>query len=384
MLRTPPRPTSWIGSLVLLSLASCDGGPSAEASTRMNAAGVWVGNTAASVDGQLRSLAAVELSEGDSISVETQTWPEGQATEVRMMLLDEEGTLEAWPMQSLGQRCATFSDECNNELWTVDIGPDRLIGFSGQFWIEAETALGVAYHSAPPTDFHITVASMPDHETNDWIDLSNSDCWLYAGPGRFEEGIEGDFYGKPGGGLGMRWCARAMPASFELEFDYGLFDDASVDPQAQPIDGLYPLYHNSGVLFGFPDPRTFGYDNEALVAVHWGYEVQIDDRGHDADGPNGEPEHSTGIVYEQSQQSYSRPRYSQPNEWRSMRIVVTPARVQTFVDGLPVADWSRPSTLASRDGVAIGAPSTDQDPRYIGFQTHTNTVGFRRVRVRAL
>ena len=361
----------------------------------------WVGDTTVSVDGQQRSLSSVELIEGEALDVETETWPVGSATRVSAFLRADDGTVEEYPMESAGQGCATFEDpnsafSCNNEVWRVSVPADHLRTFEGQFWIEAASAMNTVYHSNPPGDFPISVRPAEDSaepmptepdgpsSSGDWVDLSRSDCWDDVGPGGFNDGLAGDFYAKPSGGLGMRWCTTPMPESFELAFEYGLFDNASTDTSALPRDGRFPLYHNSGILFGFPDPYAFGYDNEAWVAVHWGYEVQIDDRGHDDDGPDGLPSHSTGIVYEQPNQSYERPAYSAPGQWRPMLIRVTPRDVQTFVDGRRVASWTRPATPEFRDGVAIGVPTRSGEPRYIGFQAHTNTVGFRNVRYRPL
>jgi hypothetical protein len=343
----------------------------------------WVGDTVVRVGDDARSLLGVVLVEGEALTIETQTWPPRAGTEVLVFFEADGGPTEALPMQLEGQLG-------NNELWRLTVPAEDLSGFRGRFWIRAEGLPGqYVWHSAPPTDFPISV--LPAAEPGVWVDLSGTSCWRDEGPGRWDLGASGDFYAKPGGGLGLRWCRVPMPGAFELAFEYGHFDHPATDPSAVQRDGRYPLYHNSGVHLGFPSPDEFPhYADPTWVAIDYGEEVQIDDRGHDADGPDGEPWHSTGAVYERDAQAYVRPAYAEHGVWRTMEIVVTATEVRTSVDGVRVTTWDRLAAPAEHrvdsvhGEIEIGAVSTPDDPRYIGFQAHDHTVGFRNIRFRAL
>jgi hypothetical protein len=79
--------------------------------------------------------------------------------------------------------------------------------------------------------------------------------WRMAGPGGFHSLGEGVFESQ--GGMGLLWYSRRTYGDFVLRVDW---------MATSPED-------NSGVFVRFPDPG-----DDPWVAVHHGYEIQIDDR----------------------------------------------------------------------------------------------------------
>jgi hypothetical protein len=149
------------------------------------------------------------------------------------------------------------------------------------------------------------------------------------------------------------------PASFELALEFRL-DEAS---------------DNSGVFVRFRDPESFGYDNAAWAAVHDGLEVQIDETAR----PDGAGVHRTGAFYELPGQVLSPRAARPPGEWNDYVIRARGSELSVDLNGQRVAtltyagDASRPLRgLASLPGA----------PRFIGLQSHTGGVSFRRVRLR--
>jgi hypothetical protein len=175
-------------------------------------------------------------------------------------------------------------------------------------------------------------------------------------PGRFA--VEaGALVAYPGTDLGLLWCTRPTPANFVLELEWRL--GAAND--------------NSGVFVRFPDPETKGYDNTAWVAIHFGFEVQIDETG----APDGAPEHTTGAIYSEKVQALSRIVANPPGTWNRYSIRVDGQTYTVSLNGSQVTTFT--STYAAR-----GLPGTASAPAYVGLQTHTGSVAFRNVRIRAL
>src|SRR5207249_9372811 len=132
-------------------------------------------------------------------------------------------------------------------------------------------------------------------------------AWRQAGPGRFIS--DGDTVVCEGlGDLGLYWCATPLPPDFVLRVEWCA---------AREDD-------NSGVFLRFPDPTTRGYQNEAWVAVHFGYEVQIDALG----APDGAPMHRSGAIYAQPQQDFSLVAANPAGSWNAYEIEV---RADTYL-----------------------------------------------------
>lgn len=180
-------------------------------------------------------------------------------------------------------------------------------------------------------------------------------------PGRDDPGhfaVEGGvLVAYPGTDLGLFWNTTPMPPNFLLELEWRL---AAADD-------------NSGVFLRFPHLDSKGYDNTAWVAVNFGFEVQINEPG----SPDGAPEHTTGAIYAEKGQSFTRVVAKPPGSWNAYVIRVENQSYTVTLNGTVVSRFD--NTVGGR-----GLPSTPQAPSYVGLQTHTGHVAFRNVRMRSL
>lgn len=180
-------------------------------------------------------------------------------------------------------------------------------------------------------------------------------------PGRDDPGHfaveDGALVAHPGTDLGLLWNERPTPADFVLELEWRL---AAQDD-------------NSGIFLRFPDPRSKGYDNTAWVAINFGFEVQINEPGV----PDGAPMHTTGAVYAEPDQAFTRVAARPPGVWNTYEIRVQKQEYTVRLNGQQVTRFV--NHAADR-----GAPSTALAPSYIGLQTHTGNVAFRNIRIRPL
>jgi hypothetical protein len=126
------------------------------------------------------------------------------------------------------------------------------------------------------------------------------------------------------------------------------------------------------VFLRFPDPDSKGYDNTAWVGVHWGLEAQIDDTGH----PDGSPLHTTGAIYEQPGQELSQVPSKPVGEWNLYEVEVVG---QTYTVRLNGAQVTRLVFAGDSDRPDRALPSTVNEPRYIGLQSHTGAIAFRNI-----
>jgi len=176
-------------------------------------------------------------------------------------------------------------------------------------------------------------------------------------PGRFDV-VDGALVSHAGTDLGMLWHTTPTPPNFllELEFRLSKADD------------------NSGVMIRFPDPDSKGYDNTAWVAVDFGFEVQINEPG----APDGAPMHTTGAIYNQAEQQFSRVPANPPGVWNTYAIRAEAQVYTVHLNGKQVTRFVNPNA-------ARGLATTPSAPSYIGLQTHSGgNVAFRNVRISAL
>jgi hypothetical protein len=148
---------------------------------------------------------------------------------------------------------------------------------------------------------------------------------------------------------------------------------------------------NSGIFVRSRDPRRpvpdrtdpaklHSYANQAWVAVHTGFEVQIDDTAT----PDGLDKHRTGAIYDietggvPGGQSYQRPAPLVPGQWMDCEIEV---RGDTYTVRLNGAQ----TTVFTNTDSRRGKPATaDAASGFIGVQAHTGMVGFRNIRIKEL
>jgi choline dehydrogenase-like flavoprotein len=161
--------------------------------------------------------------------------------------------------------------------------------------------------------------------------------------------------------LGLLWHTTPTPADFVLKLEWR----------------TWRAEDNSGVFVRFPNPNSKNYDNTAYVGVDFGFEVQIDQLGQ----PEGAGVHRTGAIY-----SFAAPASDAAKplgELNSYEITVQGQHYTVRLNGILVTDFT---FLVGSDAAHPdrGLPSTNAVPRYIGLQTHTGRVAFRRIQIKPL
>jgi choline dehydrogenase-like flavoprotein len=183
-------------------------------------------------------------------------------------------------------------------------------------------------------------------------------------PGRDDPGhflvVDGTLESVTGTDIGLFWCTTAMPPDFILRLDWLRWED----------------YDNSGVFIRFPNPETKDYNNNAFVAVDFGFEVQIDEFG----APDGQDIHKTGAIYRNDGRRDSEIFTQKParpvGQWNEYEIRVKGQNYRIFLNGDQVCVFDNPYP-------GRGLPSTPAAPTYVGLQTHTGRVAFRNIRYMA-
>jgi choline dehydrogenase-like flavoprotein len=193
----------------------------------------------------------------------------------------------------------------------------------------------------------------------DWVMSTISNQPNQNDPGSFQV-RRGALESRTGNDLGLLWLNRPTPARYELRLQWMM---------TAPDD-------NSGVFIGFPDPRNEGYNNTAFVGVNFGFEIQIDELAR----PDNASIHRTAAVY-----GFKGPDLPPPTrpvgEWNDYAITVDGPDITVALNGQVVNQFH---FTGDPQSPRRGLPSTPQDPRYIGLQTHTGRLLFRRIQWRAL
>ena len=179
-------------------------------------------------------------------------------------------------------------------------------------------------------------------------------------PGRDDPGSfrvrRGVLEGRTGTDIGLLWLTRPTPASYVLRLQWMM---------TAPDD-------NSGVFVGFPDPRHEGYDNTAYVGVNFGFEIQIDQLAR----PDNAPIHRTGAVYSFKGPTDGPLIVHPVGEWNDYEITLSGADIRVALNGQTVNLFH---FTGDPQSPRRGLPSSPQDPRFIGLQTHTGRVLFRNI-----
>jgi choline dehydrogenase-like flavoprotein len=165
----------------------------------------------------------------------------------------------------------------------------------------------------------------------------------------------------PGSDLGLLWHSTPTPADFVLKLEWR----------------TWRAEDNSGVFVRFPHPDSKNYNNTAYVGVDFGFEVQIDQLGQ----PDGADIHRTAAIYQFAAPT-SFP--AKPlGEWNSYEITVQGQNYSVRLNGVDVTNFA--FTVGSDPGHPDrGLPGTTASPRYLGLQTHTGRVAFRRIQIKPL
>lgn len=170
--------------------------------------------------------------------------------------------------------------------------------------------------------------------------LDTTTGWKQAGPGGF---AYADGTLSSSGGMGLYWYQAREFSSYSLKLDWKLTGD-----------------DNSGVFIGFPA------GDDPWSAVNNGYEVQID--ATDA------PDKTTGAIYGFKEPDIAaRDTALNPPKWNTFELLVQGERLQVFLNGVKINDFTNTDPARS---LAQG---------HIGLQNHGDAdhVSFRNVRIKA-
>ncbi|MDH6565284.1 type 1 glutamine amidotransferase [Streptomyces sp. SAI-117] len=173
------------------------------------------------------------------------------------------------------------------------------------------------------------------------FDGSSTSGWKQAGPGGFTL-ADGSLTSY--GGLGMLWySAKEFTGDYSLKLDWKMAGD-----------------DNSGVLIGFPA------SDDPWSAVNNGYEIQID--ATDA------ADRTTGAVYgfKSADLAARDTALNPPGEWNTYELKVTGERLEIFLNGVKINDFTNTDPVRSLQ------------QGYIGIQNHGDgdDVAFRNIRIK--
>ncbi|MEU6204307.1 ThuA domain-containing protein, partial [Micromonospora musae] len=165
--------------------------------------------------------------------------------------------------------------------------------------------------------------------------------WSQAGPGSF---TNTDATLTSVGGMGLFWHSAKQFTNYSLKLDWRMAGD-----------------DNSGVFIGFPP------SSDPWSAVDNGYEVQID--ATDA------ADRTTGAVYtfKSADLAARDAALNPPGEWNNYELLVEGERLQVFLNGVKINDFTNTNPARSLAG-------------HIGLQNHGtgDDVSFRNVRIKEL
>jgi len=207
--------------------------------------------------------------------------------------------------------------------------------------------------------------------------------WQIAGGGSFVRFGRTMIAQQDGRGIGLLFYKLQQFEDFTLRLDFLL-----PHPRGNNND-------NSGVFVRFCDPRlpdpapdpVDPANNAAFVAVHTGFEIQIDEEAR-GDTRFGEPDGSffarTGAIYKiktlgtgPGQQDYKNTQNLAARQWHNYEIDVNGQDYIVRLNGQEATRFQRSNT--DQRGKP---PSVDPNSGFIGLQTHTGNVAFANIRIK--
>ncbi|MCA2220730.1 ThuA domain-containing protein, partial [Nonomuraea aurantiaca] len=166
--------------------------------------------------------------------------------------------------------------------------------------------------------------------------------WSQAGPGSF---ANSDATLTSQGGMGMLWYNAKEFRSYSVKLDWKMTGDS-----------------NSGVIVGFPAT------SDPDAALNTGYEVQID--------ATDTPDKTTGAIYgfKTADVAARDAALNPPGQWNTYELLVEGERLQVFLNGSKINDFTNTDPVRSLQ------------QGYIGIQNHGSgdVVSFRNIRVKEL
>ncbi|MET9251924.1 ThuA domain-containing protein [Nonomuraea sp. NPDC003709] len=166
--------------------------------------------------------------------------------------------------------------------------------------------------------------------------------WSQAGPGSF---ANSDATLTSQGGMGMLWYSAKEFRSYSVKLDWKMTGDS-----------------NSGVVVGFPAT------SDPDAALNTGYEVQID--------ATDTSDKTTGAIYgfKAADIAARDAALNPPGQWNTYELLVEGERLQVFLNGTKINDFTNADPVRSLQ------------QGYIGIQNHGSgdVVSFRNIRVKEL
>ncbi|MEV4019670.1 ThuA domain-containing protein [Nonomuraea angiospora] len=166
--------------------------------------------------------------------------------------------------------------------------------------------------------------------------------WSQAGPGSF---ANSDATLTSQGGMGMLWYNAKEFRSYSVKLDWKMTGDS-----------------NSGVIVGFPAT------SDPDAALNTGYEVQID--------ATDTPDKTTGAIYgfKTADLAARDAALNPPGQWNTYELLVEGERLQVFLNGTRINDFTNTDPVRSLQ------------QGYIGIQNHGSgdVVSFRNLRIKEL
>ena len=213
--------------------------------------------------------------------------------------------------------------------------------------------------------------------------------WKMAGGGSFVRFERMLIAQQDGTGIGLFYYEPQKFEDFILRLDFLL-----PHPRGTNND-------NSGVFVRFrnprlPDPAPDAVDppnNTAFVAVHTGYEIQIDEEARGDRRFNEADSHffsRTAAIYKVTapgtgpgQQNYQNVQHLASESWHSLEIEVNGGDYVVRLNGQPATAFRR-DAMDPKHSLRGKPPSADPESGFIGLQTHTGTVAFANIRIKTL
>jgi hypothetical protein len=208
--------------------------------------------------------------------------------------------------------------------------------------------------------FLLSCISANGQDTKNWRQLFNGKDltgWKHVGPG--EQYVE-DGLIKSHGGMGLLYWQAEKFGNCVIRVVFRMRDENS----------------NSGIFIRIPiEPR------EEWMPVHYGYEVQIDNKPELADE---DEYHYTGMLY-----SLTKPlaKTGKPGpEWNTMEITLNGLQTIVYLNGTKVTEYKEGDPVPDRkfDFEPYRGPRPEYG--YIGVQNHSDAdvVFFREIAVKSL
>jgi choline dehydrogenase-like flavoprotein len=210
--------------------------------------------------------------------------------------------------------------------------------------------------------------------------------WQMAGGGSFSRFGRTMIARQDNRGIGLLFYKPQRFEDFILRLDFLL-----PHPRGNNND-------NSGVFVRFRDPRlpdpapdpVDPANNPAFVAVHTGFEVQIDEEAR-GDGRLNEPDGAffsrTGAIYKiksrgtgPGQQRYQNNGSLAARQWHHYEIEVSNQDYIVRLNGQEATRFRR----SVSDTFRGKPPTVDPNSGFIGVQTHTGNVAFANIRIKEL